>query len=177
MQRSQQLPAAAKQRVSFSLSADFDGSGLLFSGVNESGAGQGLNLNTQWVQPAGDSITSVPTHRFFTIDAPVLQAVSAAGSPTASGNKPEVSLDWFALSSVALDVTLWLDIAAVITETVNLPGGFTTTDLAIPSELAPGVYELYAESDLGEGINTSVHGILTLAEGGFNAIYLPMVIR
>jgi len=123
------------------------------------------------------AVSYVQAHRFFTIDAPALQAARAAGGPTTPANKPQVSLDWYAPSAAELNVTLWLDGNAVVTQTVNLPGGFTTTDLTIPGELAPGVHELYAEAQVSDGITTSVHGTLTVIEASLNAIYLPMVTR
>jgi hypothetical protein len=123
------------------------------------------------------AVSYVQAHRFFTIDAPALQAVRAAGGPTVPDNKPEVSLDWYAPSAGSLDVTLWLDQQAVVTETVSLAAGFTTTDLTIPGTLTPGVYELYAESDLGNGVTTSAHGTLTVEAAGLSAVYLPMIIR
>jgi hypothetical protein len=72
-----------------------------------------------------------------------------------------------------------LDGQAVITETITLPGGFTTTDVTIPGELAPGVYELYAEADLGDGVTTSAHGTLTVETARMSVfyVYLPVVTR
>jgi len=123
------------------------------------------------------AVSYVQAHRFFTIDAPALQAVRAAGGPSVPSDKPEVSLDWYAPSAAALEVILWLDGTAIITETVNLPNGFTSTDLTIPGELDPGVYELYAAADLSGGVTTSVHGTLTVVEAGKSILYLPMVTR
>jgi hypothetical protein len=123
------------------------------------------------------AVTYVQAYRFFTIDAPALQAVRAAGGPSVPSDKPEVSLDWYAPSAAALEVILWLDGTAIITETVNLPNGFTSTGMTIPGELDPGVYELYAAADLSGGVTTSVHGTLTVVEAGKSYLYLPMVTR
>ena len=57
----EQLSAAlSNQQVVLNLPADFSSSGLLFYGVYEATTGQGLYLNTRWVQPAGDGITVLP---------------------------------------------------------------------------------------------------------------------
>jgi hypothetical protein len=136
-----------------------------------------VRYQMQIFDAAKTAVSYVQAHRFFTIDAPVLQAVRAAGGPSVPGNKPEVSLDWYAPSAANLDVTLWLDGQAVITETVALPTGFTTTDMTIPGELAPGVYELYAEADLGAGVTTSAHGTLTVKTASMSVVYLPLLTR
>lgn len=54
------VTAQANQQVDFGLPADFSGNGLMFYGVYEAATGQGLYLNTQWVQKKGNTVTIVP---------------------------------------------------------------------------------------------------------------------
>ena len=54
------VAASANQTVLVYLPADFGGNGLLFYGVYDSDTGEGLYLNTRWVQRAGDLVTVVP---------------------------------------------------------------------------------------------------------------------
>jgi hypothetical protein len=89
----------------------------------------------------------------------------------------DTSLDWHAPSAATLEVVLWLDATAIVTEMVSLPGGFTKMKVRIPGELGPGVNELYAAAEVGEGITTSVHGLLTVEAASDSALYLPMVVR
>lgn len=56
----QEVAAPVTQQLVFDLPADFSGNGLLFYGVYEATSGQGLYLNTRWVQRAGEAITVVP---------------------------------------------------------------------------------------------------------------------
>jgi len=123
------------------------------------------------------AVKYVQAHRFLTIDAPVLQAVRAAGGQLATTDKPEVSLDWYAPAARSVGVILWLDGVLVSSESVNLASGFSTTKMTIPTGLAPGGYAIYARADLGDGLTTSASAILRVVESGIYYLYLPIVTR
>jgi len=103
----QLLPALANQQVTFNLPADFDGNGLLFYGVYESDAGQGLYLNTQWVQPAGDNITIVPAAPNYAPGETVILNISGDYTRT-------IFVD-------AADFARTLEVSATATVTFELP--------------------------------------------------------
>jgi hypothetical protein len=57
MTKERVITAQVTQTLAFTLPADFSTNGLLFYGVYGESSGQGLYLNTRWVQQAGEYIT------------------------------------------------------------------------------------------------------------------------
>ncbi len=125
-----------------------------------------VRLELAIADAARTGVVYVEAHRYFTIDAPVLQEIRTADGQLGRDTPNEILLDWYSPSARTVNVGVWLDGAPVFSGPVGLAGGFQTTRTLLPPGLPAGSHEVYAEAGWGDGLTTHASGIITVEARG-----------
>lgn len=136
-----------------------------------------VRLELAIADAARTGVVYVEAHRYFTIDAPVLQEIRTADGQLGRDTPNEILLDWYSPSARTVNVGVWLDGAPVFSGPIGLAGGFQTTRTLLPPGLPAGSHEVYAEAGWGDGLTTHASGIITVEGAGSVRLFLPLVVR
>ena len=167
------VPAVANQQVVFNLPADFSNNGLFFYGVYEAAAGQGLHLDTRWVQPAGTDVTIVPASPSYTPGQTVTLDISGNFTRTifVEGADFARSIDVSSTITVAFDLPAVLSSGPVLVQYED--SGFmrtarfdvigprlTVKGMATNQSLIPasGIADVYAEIESNQALDVLIAG-------------------
>ena len=136
-----------------------------------------VRLELALADAAQPDVVYVEAHRYFTIDAPVLQAIRTADGQVAMTDPREILLDWYSPSPRTVNVRVWLDGAPVSSGSVELTGGFQTTSTLLPPGLPAGSHAVYAEAEWGDGLTTHATSIINVLGVGDWRLFLPLNMR